>query len=248
MIARPMDPDVGPGRAPAPAAAVANGWARGTHGWRRSIVLLGAMAAVAFLGGCGGAGSDSPSATPPPVMSATPAPTSPSPGGASDARSFATPTFASTGPRSDARSWSSQPASESPRQSAPVRLVSIRSAPNVDNGVRYERLVLEFAGGAPGYQAQYVRSVVRPGSGAPLPLTGQATFEVVLTSATAHDDNGTSTLRTPPDGHGQSGLTSYAIAGDFEGSVHIGVGLTRVTGFRVIELTDPDRLALDFLF
>ncbi|MCL9794521.1 AMIN-like domain-containing (lipo)protein [Frankia sp. AgKG'84/4] len=172
---------------------------------------------------------------------------SPSAAGPSAGPSAAASTGATDGPRDSARSWSSQPASGSPRQPAPVRLVSIRSAPNVDNGVRYERLVLEFADGAPGYQAQYVRSVMRPGSGAPLPLAGQAAFEVVLTSATAHDDGGASTLRTPPDGHGQSGLISYAIAGDFEGTVHIGVGLTRVSGFRVIQLSDPNRLAIDFL-
>jgi hypothetical protein len=153
----------------------------------------------------------------------------------------------SVGPRVDARSWSSQPASRSPGQAALVRLVSLRSAPNVDNGIRYDRLVLEFIGGAPGYRAQYVPAVVRPGSGAPLPLPGQAAFELVLTSATAHDDRGSSTLRTPSDGHAQSGLLSYALAGDFEGTVHIGVGLTHVTGFRVVELAGPDRLAIDFL-
>ncbi|CAJ65111.1 Hypothetical protein FRAAL6488 [Frankia alni ACN14a] len=124
--------------------------------------------------------------------------------------------------------------------------MSLRSAPNVENGVRFQRLVLEFTGGVPGYRAGFVPQVIRPGSGAPLPLAGQADFELVLTSTAAHDDQGASTLRTAPDGTGQSGL-SYALAGDFEGTVHIGVGLGHVGGFRVVELTAPDRLAVDFL-
>ncbi|WP_235949447.1 AMIN-like domain-containing (lipo)protein [Candidatus Frankia alpina] len=124
--------------------------------------------------------------------------------------------------------------------------MSLRSAVNVENGVRFDRLVLEFADGVPGYRAQFVPQVVRPGSGAPLPLAGQTAFELVLTSAAAHDDQGASTLRTAPDGTGPSGL-SYALAGDFEGTVHIGVGLSRVAGFRIVELTGPDRLAVDFL-
>ncbi len=246
MIAPPSRRDARLGRA----GAVANGWVRGANGRWSGCALLGTLAVALLLGGCGGSGSEGPSATPL-ASSSAPAVPSPSAGGSSAgpsvAPSVAPSVGATDGPRGSARSWSSQPASGSPRQTTPVRLVSIRSAPNVDNGVRYERLVLEFADGAPGYQARYVRSVLRPGSGAPLPLAGQAAFEVVLTSAAAHDDGGTSTLRTPPDGHGQSGLISYAIAGDFEGTVHIGVGLARVSGFRVLQLTDPHRLAIDFL-
>ncbi|WP_243407561.1 AMIN-like domain-containing (lipo)protein [Frankia canadensis] len=159
----------------------------------------------------------------------------------------AAPGGAAAGPRVSARSWSSQPASAARQFVAPVRLVSVRSAPNVDNGTRYERVVLEFAGGVPGYRAQYVHEVIRPGSGAPLSLAGGAAFELVLTSTTAHDAQGASTLRTPPDGRDPSGALSYAMAGDFEGTVHIGIGTTRATGFRIIELTGPDRLAVDFL-
>ncbi|CAO5191463.1 hypothetical protein FAIPA1_70208 [Frankia sp. AiPs1] len=112
--------------------------------------------------------------------------------------------------------------------------------------MRYERLVVEFAGGTPGYRAQYVKEVVRPGSGAPLALVGQAHLELVLSSATAHDGNGASTLVTSAAGQDSSAGLSYAVAGDFEGMVHIGVGLGRVTEFRVLRLTAPDRLAIDF--
>ncbi len=214
------------------------------------------------LVGCGGSGSagtngagstSSPTAHSSATTAAGSATASASPGGtvtppapAASAGAGAGPGVASTGPRASARSWSSQPAAQARQQARPVRLVSLRSAVNVENGVRFDRVVLEFAGGVPGYRAQFVPQVVRPGSGAPLPLAGQAAFELVLTSAAAHDDQGASTLRTAPDGTGPSGL-SYALAGDFEGTVHVGVGLSRVAGFRVVELTGPDRLAVDFL-
>ncbi|MCM3920691.1 hypothetical protein ND748_03235 [Frankia sp. AiPs1] len=231
------------------------GGCAGPGGRRRSTRagLLATMLAVVLVacsgsGGGGGGGTASPSTSPVPTASAsvtspatsggtaaTPAPTS---------RGTAT-AAASLGPRADARSWSSQPATATRQATRPVRLVSLRSGTNVENGVHFQRLVLEFAGGVPGYRAGFVPQVIRPGSGAPLPLAGQADFELVLTSTAAHDDQGTSTLRTAPDGTGQSGL-SYALAGDFEGTVHIGVGLGHVGDFRVVELTGPDRLAVDF--
>ncbi|WP_232291746.1 hypothetical protein [Frankia sp. QA3] len=215
----------------------------------RTSLLASVLAAlVVACSGSGGGEAASPAHSPVPTASV--GTTSPAaPGGTAAPPSptvSKTAAAGSTGPRVDARSWSSQPATATRQPARPVRLVSLRSATNVENGVRFERLVLEFAGGVPGYRAQFVPQVFRPGSGAPLPLSGQAAFELVLTSAAAHDDQGSSTLRTPPDGGDRSGL-SYALAGDFEGTVHIGVGLGRVAGFRVVELTGPDRLAVDFL-
>lgn len=133
------------------------------------------------------------------------------------------------------------------RSMAPAtHLISLRSASNVENGVSFDRLVLEFSDGLPGYRAQYVDQVVRPGSGAPLALRGQKEFELVLTPAVAHDDQGTSTLRTAPNGGDQPELMSYAVAGDYEGNVHIGIGLAGTVDFRIVELTGPDRIAIDF--
>ncbi len=170
------------------------------------------------LVGCGGSSSAGANGAGSP---SSPAAHFPATAAAGSATASVSPRAASTGPRTSARNWSSQPAAQPRQQARPVRLVSLRSAVNVENGVRFDRLVLEFADGVPGYRAQFVPQVVQPGSGAPLPLAGQAAFELVLTSAAAHDDQGASTLRTAPDGTGPSGL-SYALAGDFEGTVHIG--------------------------
>ncbi|WP_154675073.1 AMIN-like domain-containing (lipo)protein [Parafrankia elaeagni] len=128
----------------------------------------------------------------------------------------------------------------------PAQLVSLRSARNTVDGAPFDRLVLEFRGGVPGYTAGYVDEVIRPGSGAPLPLEGAVRFEVVVTPAAMHDDTGNTTLTTPPTGGGLPTLTSYAVAGDFEGYVHLGIGLENRVGFRVVELRNPDRLVIDF--
>lgn len=128
----------------------------------------------------------------------------------------------------------------------PAQLVSLRSARNTVDGAPFDRLVLEFRGGVPGYTAGYVDEVIRPGSGAPLPLEGAVRFEVVVTPAAMHDDAGNTTLTTPPTGGGLPALTSYAVAGDFEGYVHLGIGLENRAGFRVVELRNPDRLVIDF--
>jgi len=126
------------------------------------------------------------------------------------------------------------------------RLVQVRAAHNVEGGLSFDRIVLEFTGGLPGYSARYIDEVVRPGEGSPLALAGQANFEIVLNPADAHDDAGKSTLRAPVSGGGLPAVRQVAMAGDFEGYVHLGVGLDDVVGYRVTELTAPDRLIFDF--
>jgi len=77
-------------------------------------------------------------------------------------------------------------------------------------------------------------------------LVGQAFFEIVLQPATAHDDAGTPTVASPIAADGLPAIRQIALAGDFEGYVHLGIGLTGVTGYRVTQLTGPDRLVFDF--
>ncbi|CUU58622.1 hypothetical protein Ga0074812_120123 [Parafrankia irregularis] len=143
-------------------------------------------------------------------------------------------------------SWGTGAVSTQRQLATTARLVALRGAHNTVGGVGFDRLVLEFRGGLPGYTAGYVDEVVQPGSGAPLPLEGAVTFEVVVTPAAAHDDAGVTTLTTPRTGGGLPVLTSYVLAGDFEGYVHVGTGLSTRAGFRVLELTNPDRLVIDF--
>ncbi|WP_041253653.1 hypothetical protein [Frankia sp. EAN1pec] len=213
-------------------------------------VLLGA--ALTTLAACGdGAGGSGPDGAPAPrtsaAVSSVPAGTSPSAGPAGTPGSGGpSGSVGAEGPAAAPSTWTTHEVRAEHQVTPPARLVALRAARNVQGGAAYDRLVLEFAGGLPGYTAGYVDQVIRPGSGAPLPLRGPVTFEIVVTPAVAHGDAGESTLTTPPTGGDLSGLISYALAGDYEGYVHIGVGLGSRVGFRVVELRDPARLAIDF--
>lgn len=200
-----------------------------------------AVLAGGVLVGCGGDGAEADPPTSSPPVSVTTSPSgSPSSGGGE-------PTAGpSSGTAQPGEVWSPEPVTVERPDARDVRLMSMRSGHNVEADITYDRLVLEFTGGLPGYTARYVEQVVQPGSGAPLPLEGQATFELVLTPAAAHNDQGESTLQTPRSGGGLPSLVTYELAGDFEGYVHIGIGLDDVVGFRIIELEDPYRLAIDF--
>ncbi|WP_154676889.1 AMIN-like domain-containing (lipo)protein [Parafrankia discariae] len=215
-------------------------------------VLLGA--ALTTLAACGdGSGGAGPDGAPAPRTNAAPS----APGGGSpsadpagtpgaDGPSGTAGDDGAAGPAAVPSTWGTREVRVEHPVTPPARLVALRAARNVQGGAAYDRLVLEFSGGLPGYTAGYVDEVIRPGSGAPLPLRGPVTFEVVVTPAVAHGAAGESTLTTPPTGGELSGLVSYALAGDYEGYVHLGVGLGSRVGFRVVELRDPARLAIDF--
>jgi hypothetical protein len=202
------------------------------------LALLALLAAAAV--GCSSDGSPAPtSPTATATIAGTPGATATS--GATGSGGSATP-----GAPAGAPAWASGPRSVTRTPAGQPRLVSVRTGHNDEGGVSYDRLVLEFTGGLPGYSAEYVSQVARPGEGSPVPLTGKAFFQIVLYPAAAHDDAGSATVRAPLGGGGLPVLSQVAIAGDFEGYVHIGVGLTGVVGYRVTELTGPSRLAVDF--
>jgi hypothetical protein len=119
-------------------------------------------------------------------------------------------------------------------------LVSVRTA----RGVGYDRVVFTFRGAMPGYRVGYV-ATVRDEADRPLALRGGAYLAVAFTPALAHRPDGTpifpgGTLTTDyPD------LRQVRLAGDFEGRVRFGVGVAGRGGFRVTELTGPNRVAVD---
>ncbi|MBX6388897.1 MAG: hypothetical protein IRZ08_07840 [Frankia sp.] len=207
-------------------------------GWR--MLTPAAALLAALLTGCGG--SDDNGDGGPGTPSASGGPTA-------GTSAPVTPDTSPTGGVASPEVWSSEEQSLTRTVSPSPRLVEVRSAHNEEEGgMSFDRVVLEFAGGLPGYTARYVDQVYQPGSGSPLPLEGQAYFEIVVTPAQAHDDSGQPTLRAPVAvvGDGLTAIHDVVMAGDFEGYVHIGVGLDDVVGFRVMELTGPDRLVFDF--
>jgi hypothetical protein len=122
-------------------------------------------------------------------------------------------------------------------------LVAVRTASH--DG--YDRLVLQFRDDLPSWRVNYVNQVASE-SGETVPLEGAALLYVDTHPASGHEDTApfretytgphTLTPRYPM-------LRQVAWVDDFEGHVGFGLGLQRRTGFRVLELREPARLAID---
>ena len=187
------------------------------------------LASVASLAGCT-------SSTVRPASQATPA-----------SSSQATPAPSPAAPGS-----SSAPAA-TPSAAAPAAAPACRAPGSYLTAVRasqhsgYARVVFQFSGGLPAYQAGYVTSVRQDPKGTPVPLAGQAYLRVVFRGATGW------CARPPHQTYtGPAVLTPYyatllvvSTAGDFEGYLSFGVGLAARAGYHVYRLTSPDRVVLD---
>lgn len=116
----------------------------------------------------------------------------------------------------------------------------------------FDRLVIELNGPVGGYTVRYVPQVTQDGSGAPVPLRGQAFIQVVA-NAPAYDDNGNATYNPAnpnelADVNGYQTFRQVAWAGSFEGLSTLGLGVRARLPFRVFSLAGPDtgsRLVID---
>jgi hypothetical protein len=108
----------------------------------------------------------------------------------------------------------------------------------------FDRVVFQIDGPLPWYSVRYVPVVRMDGSGNPVALRGSAFLEVVLRAAT--DDDGRSVLKTSrlrPDFPVLREVTAPPVS--FEGQTVAGVGVSQRVGFRLLELTGPNRIVLD---
>jgi hypothetical protein len=119
-------------------------------------------------------------------------------------------------------------------------LTEVRYAGHPEDG--YDRIVFDIEGGLPGYTARYVDEVRADPSDRPLSVPGKKHLLIVFTPMRAHHEDGAVTV-TGVHRAGLPMLTSYAVAGDFEGHVSIALGLADRTGFRIEEL--PGRIYID---
>ncbi len=121
-------------------------------------------------------------------------------------------------------------------------LVAVRAAHHPG----FDRVVFEFRGSLPSHSVSYVSSLTEDASGKPIHLAGGADILVVFHGANAHDETGATTVT--PAGRFSPGLPSLkevAPAGDFEAVVSYGLGVDHRVPFKVLELRDPSRLAVD---
>jgi hypothetical protein len=119
-------------------------------------------------------------------------------------------------------------------------LVSVRTA----RRATYDRVLFTFRGAMPGYRVGYV-ATVRDEADRPLALRGGTHLVVAFTPALAHRPDGAPTFQGGTITTDYPELRQVRFAGDFEGRVTFGVGVARRGGFRVTELTAPNRVAVD---
>ena len=107
----------------------------------------------------------------------------------------------------------------------------------------FDRVVFQIDGPMPWYSVRYVPVVRLDGSGDPLSLRGSAFLEVVLRAAT--DDDGRPVLKTTRLRPDFPALREVNAPFSYEGQTTAGVGVSQRVGFRVFELTGPNRIVLD---
>jgi hypothetical protein len=196
-------------------------------------LLAAAMAAV----GCTGR-STGPAATPTSTTTTAGAATT-----TTGAAGTTGPGSATTAPPQ----WTTAPKARTNHPEVPRRipmLVAIRTGSH--DG--YDRVVLQFRNDLPSWEVRYVRRVTSE-SGATLRLEGEASLFVQVDPAWGHDQD------TPPYAPTYTGprtlipryptLRQVRWVDDFEGHLTFGVGLRGRVGFRVLELREPSRLAID---
>ena len=122
----------------------------------------------------------------------------------------------------------------------PAELVSVSTARRVG----YDRVLFTFRGGTPGYRVRYV-ATVKDEADRPLALRGGTFLAVAFEPALARAPGGASTFDAHTITTDYPRLRQVRFAGDFEGRVSFGVGVAGRGGFRVTELSGPDRVAVD---
>lgn len=108
----------------------------------------------------------------------------------------------------------------------------------------FDRVVFRFSSHVPGYDVGYVDRLRADGSDAPISISGAAIIHVAFHSVASAQVG----APAAPQGRQKPNfdeLREVVGAGDFEGVVSFGLGVSIRSGFRVTTLTEPDRIVVD---
>jgi len=133
------------------------------------------------------------------------------------------------------------------KKNANIKAVAIMSDVRTARHGNYDRIVFEFLGpDMPTYHLEYIDKPVRScGSGDTVPLAGDGWLEVRFTDAQAHTPEGAATIKDRQRSPNLPILKDLKITCDFEAEVTWVAGVSSPNKYRVIELKDPTRLAVD---
>jgi hypothetical protein len=143
-------------------------------------------------------------------------------------------------PGRPAAPFRTDPVERSRRSRSAAELVSVQTAERRG----FDRVLFTFRGSMPGYQVRYVPQVTDQ-AGRKLALRGEAFVAVTFDPARAHDPAGAATFTDGAADPGAPALRQVRFVGDLEGQVLFGIGVADRGGFRVSELRNPSRVAVD---
>lgn len=111
----------------------------------------------------------------------------------------------------------------------------------------FDRIVLEFAGPRPQVSSRFVDELIRDGSGNVERLPGAVFAEIRVSPAQAHNGAGQPSYGGPRRlfTGALRNVTAFAITGDFEGVLSLGVGMRRKTWVHTSTLSGPTRVVVD---
>jgi hypothetical protein len=147
------------------------------------------------------------------------------------------PVTATGGPTRPSAVWSSGPQAGARQNGTGDAVLAKVRAARQDG---YDRLVFEFRGGLPGYQARYVGQVTTAG-GEHLDLEGTAFLLLAFDGASSGDAGAASQDLRPRLGS----LRQVRLVDEGGGRLRFAVGVDAVAGYLAHELTDPDRVIVD---
>jgi hypothetical protein len=201
-----------------------------------AVALLCSTLALAALAGCGNGTSHHGSAASPPPAPGSPA--APSPSGSASTTAPAARVVSTRVTYPWHWQWPNdmnQPAGIQHTYPVPpmplLIAISAASHPHGPGGLPYDRMSFTFTTAFPSYQFQFAGALLADPSGRPVPVEGGDVLKVTFREAQAHTAVGRTSVASQPPAHlGLTRMTGWAPAGDFEGVLTYGIGITRPAG------------------
>lgn len=110
----------------------------------------------------------------------------------------------------------------------------------------YDRFVLEFAGGIPGFTVGWADGPLNQcGSGRPIDVGAPAALRIELRPAAAHDDRGEATVEERHTEPRLAAIRTARLTCDYEATVEWVLGTVARSEIRVFTVPSPARLVVD---
>jgi hypothetical protein len=106
--------------------------------------------------------------------------------------------------------------------------ISVGNHPSEPGGMTFNRMSFAFTTAFPSYRFEFTDKLISDGSGKVVPLQGRGVLKITFTQAQAHTADGvrSTIISEPARNLGLQRMVDYAPAGDFEGVLTYGIGVT----------------------